>query len=266
MITNYIFKLHGSYSEVDQTLPLYYQFVEKEGDTLTALSGWFKCRDYFNEAVCNYHLNTNYSKYGFSIKFNKPIFKDKFYILLGINNCDEHLNKMFTKNIEYLKDTSITELSLPTKKTSSFYGFGLNKFYLLETDPKWFKSTIHISLFSLLVRLCSSDEHPPNKLEKGVVGTGTDREPLAFLEFMSLEDLLSVLDDIVGDDVPICNINYDYASNIIHNYTGIGTLFQKYKYESKTMMNFDEYREKLKQSPIGNYIINLHNILGGKND
>lgn len=137
------------YAELVQTNPLKWRLMYKEEDgSLSSQSGLIICKDFFNDVVAWKHTQTAFRIYNFDnrVKFND----EGMYIVLS-HIADK---KKFTKNI--LKGIN-PQLKKDLGVSIEVFQQGRERVVVLLPHELW-QSTYHISLVSMLIRLCNYNQ------------------------------------------------------------------------------------------------------------
>lgn len=138
----------NKYSEMSQPNPLKWRLMFKEQDnSLSSQSGLIVCKDFFNDVVAWKHTQTAFKIYNFD---NQVEFNDEGMYILLYNIADK---KKFTRNIvRGINPQLIKDLGTMIEVTQQ----GKGKVVVLLPHVLW-QSTYHISLVSMLIRLCNYD-------------------------------------------------------------------------------------------------------------
>lgn len=140
----------NKYAEMHQPNPLKWRLMLRDpaNNTLSSQSGLIICKDFFNDVVAWKHTQTAFRIYNFDnqVKFND----EGMYIILS-NIADK---KKFTRNIiRAINPRLIKDLGTMIE----VYQQGRGRVVLLLPHQLW-ESTYHISLVSMLIRLCNYDQ------------------------------------------------------------------------------------------------------------
>jgi len=135
-----------TYAEEHQVNPIQWKIVHPEGkNTYKDVSGWIVCKDFFNDYAFTLNTGKSFTIYGYNAGNMQPTDKnqDFFCALRG-------LVPNFYGNIDmfngYLESQNLPQLTLEKGKTGE----------ALLTIPRYYlNNTHHISLVSLIVRLCN---------------------------------------------------------------------------------------------------------------
>ena len=206
----------NKYSEMGQPNPMKWRLMFKEEDgSLSSQSGLIVCKDFFNDVVAWKQTKTAFSIYNFNnqVKFND----EGMYIVLS-NIADK---VKFTKNI--LKGIN-PQLQEDLGVSIKVYQQGRGRVVVLLPHEVW-KSTYHISLVSMLIRLsnyaatytCWEDFYAPDAPMNTIEHAFSTQAK----EF-TLKHRLSLPEEVAG-----CwyfsrfgytsKSKYDIESNIVHN-------------------------------------------------
>lgn len=144
----------AGYAEEGQAHPFRMILCKKDGDTVTALHNWIKCRDFVAEALFSELANTPKSIYSFGWSAHykdKPITTSP-YLYVAVKGEPETLKKnlKLLNVFEVLADMEQTVI-LDTDQPDVL---------VLEADIGWRKSPTLLNLYSLLVKVLQFGELP----------------------------------------------------------------------------------------------------------
>lgn len=146
-----MFKLNithkNTYSEMGQPNPMRWRLMFHEENTLSSQSGLIACKDFFNDVVAWKHIKQAFNIYRFDNQVN---FNEEGMYLLLTKIADE---TRFVKSIENAINPQLME-DLGVEITC--YQQGKGQVVILLPHELW-KSTYHISVVSMMIRLCNYD-------------------------------------------------------------------------------------------------------------
>ena len=136
-----------TYAEEGQPNPLRWCILSGTPETgFTNESSWLRCKDFFNDYAVAYNGGKRFQIYGFSTeKMNIPKKGEPVYMALDATT------KAFPFNLGKF-NTWLKDKDLPTIVYRPYEGK-----WIIEIAPYYFSNTYHISLLSLIIRLCNMD-------------------------------------------------------------------------------------------------------------
>jgi hypothetical protein len=136
----------NTYSEVAQPNPLRWRIMYRDKNVLSSQSSLIKCKDFFNDLVAWKHGKRKFAIYGFKndLKFNRY---GIYFVLTKISNRDK-----FFANLDVLNQRLQQDLGTRVSYYKTLRG--KDRAIIHIPNPLW-QSTYHISLVSMLIRLCN---------------------------------------------------------------------------------------------------------------
>lgn len=148
----YTVELHNTnnhLNEIYQTVQMKFAFCKPEGTKVRQIHDFVLCRDFLNDALVASALKIKFNIYGFNFDGNeKKVPLDKTYLLISSPNKDKIENSLKLLN-EIEKQTRTARTKIYPLNVSKAFG----DLYLAVGSPRWVKSTVMISLYTLLWRL-----------------------------------------------------------------------------------------------------------------
>lgn len=131
------------YSEIGQHNPLRFIVLSKEGDFYTNDTGWFRCKDFFNDLVFTRQTGNAIRIYGFDTKF-----------AVGMDNTQPLLVglKKLTQTFQYNVMALNWFLSETKRPIIRFAESCTPMEAVIEIPPYYLENTYRISLLTLLLR------------------------------------------------------------------------------------------------------------------
>lgn len=140
----------ASLSEIDQTVPIRFSFVQKKGLDLIPVTPECKCRDYFSDLiVANLKKDPNYhiSIYGFNYTYTPESAIDTDHLSLVVCFPEESHFNTFYSNLNLLNKIEKDNGFEPTE----IIRITGTKYYF-RADKVWQQTTYLISLYTYLIR------------------------------------------------------------------------------------------------------------------
>lgn len=138
-----------SYSEISQSNPLRWMNLKPNEDgTYTAVSGWWKCKDFMNDALTAYHTGKTFSIYGFTVDpkhFYAPG-QTTMPILLK-NVAAGWVENMCVVN-DYLEEQGMPPVAFLVDNEHTF----------VELPNKYLENTFYMSQVTLFIRLANTEK------------------------------------------------------------------------------------------------------------
>lgn len=132
-----------TFSEIYQANPIRWQLLHRKGNTLTQQHHQIKCKDYFNDVVCKIHTGLTFTKYGFN---TAPILVpepgEEVYVQV------HNLLSKFETNLVLLNTWLADKFAYPPLVFQDS---------VMIFPAVYFSNTHHVSLITLLVRMCNSN-------------------------------------------------------------------------------------------------------------
>lgn len=146
-----------NYTESPQTNPIYFTILKKYNCNFETISSPFKCRDFFNEITSIIHGFNPDKIYEFELDEKNFVNDGKVYMIISTDkDCFEE-NFKYINKIEKINEyplSKITPLS-DLECSDQLKKFYKHYNYLIEVPVEWFNTTISISLYTFLLRICN---------------------------------------------------------------------------------------------------------------
>jgi hypothetical protein len=164
---------NASYAEVTQYVNNEIAFLLKDGDKVVCPHKPVKCRDFLNDTLVWHKKQQKGTIYGYS--YPGPIDEDKTRLMvttpaypsehLRMENYEEFFHWLNGVEIE-LGVTPSVLTKLDTPKLS----------YMVEGDPVWQSSTVHLSFYTSLIRYLGTKlkTSPPKSLDQFILDAPKD--------------------------------------------------------------------------------------------
>jgi hypothetical protein len=139
----------GSYSEIGQTNPLRWQNIKLVGpDTYEPVSKWWKCKDFMNEVVTSFHLERDFSIYGFQVTHSEFFNKGDTTLPILLKN----VSKSFLVNMGVVNDHLLNE-GYPAVEV---YQHDIGAF--IKVPLEYLTNTLFMSQVTLFIRLANTEK------------------------------------------------------------------------------------------------------------
>jgi hypothetical protein len=157
-----------TYTESPQANSIRWQIYFRDGDTFTAQTAAFKCKDYFND-ICAKYNGSEVTAYGFDTSKMKLNPEGVYVIVTGISDCAKFMDNVDTCINKERPDDQIT-MELVTGGILMFIPrYYFNQSYLISLATYLIRISNNQESFSSLKQAMESTTA---KSDKAVVGKG----------------------------------------------------------------------------------------------